>query len=99
MYFSLFLLKLNSSSLAAHNHEQLERAHSICLASHQSIIAAIEFPLAAHELLCSPHIFIRVTKVLFGSAVEVNLMLKERFAVPGMMTSSLPKFGNLTSSI
>ena len=44
----------------AHNHEQLERAHSICSASHQRIIAAIEFPLAAHELLFSPHIFIRV---------------------------------------
>ena len=42
----------------AHNHEQLERAHSICLASHQRIIAAIESPLAAHELLFSPHIFI-----------------------------------------
>ena len=42
----------------AHNHEQLERAHSICLASHQGIIAAIEFPLAAHELLFSPHIFV-----------------------------------------
>ena len=39
-----------------------------------------------------------LTKVLFASAVEVNSMLKERFAVPGMMTSSLPKFGNLTSS-
>ena len=43
----------------AHNHEQLERANSIYLASHQRIIAAIEFPLAAHELLCSPHIFVR----------------------------------------
>ena len=55
---SLFLLKLNSSSLVAHNHEHLERAHSICLASHQRIIAAIEFPSAAHELLFSPHIFV-----------------------------------------
>ena len=26
-------------------------------------------------------------------------MLKLRFALPGMMTSSLPKFGNLTSSL
>ena len=42
----------------AHNHEQLERAHSICSASHQRIIAAIESPLAAHELLFSPHIFV-----------------------------------------
>ena len=55
---SLFLLKLNSSSLVAHNHEHLERSHSICLASHQRIIAAIEFPSAAHELLFSPHIFV-----------------------------------------
>ena len=45
----------------AHNHEQLERAHSICLASHQRIIAAIEFSSEAHELLCSPHTFKRVT--------------------------------------
>ena len=51
-------LKLNSSSLVAHNHEQLERAHTICLASRQRIMAAIEFPLAAHQLLCSPHIFV-----------------------------------------
>ena len=42
----------------AHNRKQLEKAHSICLASHQRIIAAIEFPLAAHELLFSPHIFV-----------------------------------------
>ena len=39
-----------------------------------------------------------LTNVLFASTVEVNSMLKLRFAVPGMMTSSLPKFGNLTSS-
>ena len=38
-----------------------------------------------------------LTRVLFGSVVEGNSMLKERFAIPGMMTSSLPKFGNLTS--
>ena len=39
-----------------------------------------------------------LTSILLGSAVEVNSMLKERFTVPGMMTSSLPKFGNLTGS-
>ena len=39
-----------------------------------------------------------LTNVLFASTAEVNSMLKERLAVPGMMTSSLPKFGNLTSS-
>ena len=39
-----------------------------------------------------------LTKVLFGSAVDDNSMLKERFAVPGAITSSLPKFGNLISS-
>ena len=38
-----------------------------------------------------------LTNVLFVSTVEVNSMLKERFAIPRMMTSSLPKFGNLTS--
>ena len=36
-----------------------------------------------------------LTRVLLGSVVEVNSMLKERFTIPGMMTSSLPKFGNL----
>ena len=40
-----------------------------------------------------------LTRVLFASTVEVNSTLKERFAVPGMMTSSLPKFGNLTSDV
>ena len=39
-----------------------------------------------------------LTNVLFASTVEVNSMLKLRFAVPGMMMSSLPMFGNLTSS-
>ena len=39
-----------------------------------------------------------LTDVLFASMAEVNSTLKLRFAVPGMMTSSLPKFGNLTSS-
>ena len=53
----------------AYNHEQLERAHSICLASHQRIIAAIEFPLAAHELLFSPHIFIWEVVFGFGSGL------------------------------
>ena len=37
-----------------------------------------------------------LTSVLLGSAAEDNSMLKERFAVHGTMTSSLPKFGNLT---
>ena len=35
-----------------------------------------------------------LTNVLFASMAEVNSTLKLRFAVPGMMTSSLPKFGN-----
>ena len=39
-----------------------------------------------------------LTNVLFASTVEVNSMLKLRFTIPGMMTSSLLKFGNLTSS-
>ena len=38
-----------------------------------------------------------LTRALFGSAVEVNSMLKESFTISGMMMSSLPKFGNLTS--
>ena len=38
-----------------------------------------------------------LANVLFVSMVDDNSMLKERFAFPGMMTSSLPKFGNLTS--
>ena len=36
-----------------------------------------------------------LTDVLFGSASEDNLDLKESFAVPGTIMSSLPKFGNL----
>ena len=56
----------------AHNHEQLERAHSICLASHQRIIAAIEFPLAAHELLFSPHIFVRVGILHCAEALKLG---------------------------
>ena len=60
----------------AHIHEQLERAHSICLASHQRIIAAIEFPLAAHELLCSPHIFVREVKEFVGDFNEFFEELK-----------------------
>ena len=39
-----------------------------------------------------------LTNILLGSAIEYNLMLKDRFTVPGMMTSSLPKFGNLSNS-
>ena len=39
-----------------------------------------------------------LTNVLFVSMAEDNSMLKLRFAVPGMMTSSLPKFGNLTNN-
>ena len=39
-----------------------------------------------------------LTSILLGSAAEVNSMLKEIFTIPGMMTSSLPKFGNLISS-
>ena len=35
-----------------------------------------------------------LTNFLFGSAVEDNSMLKERFVVPGTITSSLPNFGN-----
>ena len=37
-----------------------------------------------------------LTNVLFASMAEVNSTLKLRFAVPSIMTSSLPKFGNLT---
>ena len=40
----------------------------------------------------------QLSKVLIGSAVEDNSMIKERFAIPGMITSSLPKFWNVTSS-
>ena len=39
-----------------------------------------------------------LTNVLFASTIEDDSMLKERFAVPGMMMSSLLKLGNLTSS-
>ena len=39
-----------------------------------------------------------LANVLLGSAIEDNSMLKDRFTVPGMMASSLPKFGHLTNS-
>ena len=39
-----------------------------------------------------------LTNALFTSTAEVNSMLKLSFAVPGMITSLLPKFENLTSS-
>ena len=35
-----------------------------------------------------------LTNVLFASMVEDNAMLKESFAIPGMMTSLLPEFEN-----
>ena len=37
-----------------------------------------------------------LTNVLFLSLVESSLMSKKRFTLPGTMTSSLPKLGNLT---
>ena len=38
------------------------------------------------------------TNVLFLSVVEDNSMLKDRFAITGIMMSSLLKVGNLTNS-
>ena len=38
-----------------------------------------------------------LTNALLGSAIEDNSMLKDRFAIPGTITSSLPKFENLTN--
>ena len=39
-----------------------------------------------------------LTNALLGSAIEDNSMLKDRFAAPGTMMSSLPKLGNLTNN-
>ena len=39
-----------------------------------------------------------LTNVLLGYAFNDSSMLKDRFAVSGMMTSSLSKLGNLTNS-
>ena len=39
-----------------------------------------------------------LTNILIGSTIEDNSMLKDRFIVPGMVTSSLPKFRSLTRS-
>ena len=51
-------------------------------------------------LVCVPLLGAYCTlKVLFRSAVDDNSMLKERFAIPVMMMSSLPKFGNLTNNL
>ena len=39
-----------------------------------------------------------LTNALLGSAIKDNSMLKDIFAMPGTMASSLPKFRNLTNS-
>ena len=66
------------------------RHNCLCLIFHSLQTLLLTFFMIALPML--------LTKVLFGLVVEVNSTLKERFAIPGMMTSSLPKFGNLTSS-
>ena len=64
----------------------------------KSSMLSLSFPsnLTANFLMIALPMLL--TNVLFASTVEDNSMLKEKFAGPGMMTSSLPKFGNLTSS-
>ena len=60
-----------------------------------SLFHYLQFFTASFFMIALPML---LTRVLFALTVEVNSMLKLRFTVPGMMTSSLPKFGNLTSS-
>ena len=64
----------------------------------KSSMLNISFPsnFTVNFLMIAPPMLL--TNVLFASTVEDNSMLKERFAVPGMMMSSLPKFGNLTNN-
>ena len=62
----------------------------------KSSMLNISFPsnfTASFFMVALPTLF---TKVLFASTVEDNSMSKERFAVPGMMTSSLLKFITIT---
>ena len=56
----------------------------------------ISFPLNLTTNLFMIALLMLLSRVVFGLVVEVNSMLKLRFTIPGMMTSSLPKFGNLT---
>ena len=39
-----------------------------------------------------------LTSTLLGSAIEENSMLKDKFAIPGIMMPPLPKFRNLTNN-
>ena len=74
-------------------HRYLQHANML-----KSSMLIISFPSNLTTSFFMIALPILLTKVLFRSAVEDNLMLKERFVIPGTMMSSLPKFGNLTSS-
>ena len=57
----------------------------------------ISFPLNLTANFLAIALPMLLANVLLGKAAEDNSMLKDRFAGPGMMMSSLPKFGNLTT--
>ena len=63
----------------------------------KSSMLSISFPsnLTANFLMITLPMLL--TNILFLSLVESNLMLKERFAIPGMIISLLLKLGNLTN--
>ena len=63
----------------------------------KSSMLNISFPLNLAANFLSIALPMLLTNILFLSLVESNLMLKQRFAVPGMMMPSLPKLENLTS--
>ena len=79
------------SDLVFHRSQQ----HASTLKSSTLIIS---FPLNFTANFLTIVLPMLLTNVLFVSTAEVNSVLKLRFAIPGMITSSLPKFGNLTSS-
>ena len=54
----------------------------------------ISFPSNFTASFCMIALPMLLTKILFGSVVDDNSMLKERFTVSGTMTSLLPKFRN-----
>ena len=58
----------------------------------KSSVHNISSPSNLTASFCTIALPVLLTRVLFGSAVEVNSMLKERFAVPGAIKSSLAKF-------
>ena len=79
-------LTLSSTGLGSMRRRQ---NHPRPISHYLSNLTTNFLTMALHMLL---------TNALLGLVTEDNSMLKNRFAVLGMMMSSLPKFGNLANS-